>query len=161
MKSLDHNAIARSIALMGFDLERQMRKKRHEADNYGLAETQQQYQVSVSGVAGAGAFTDFTIKFNEIIYFAPQWRNNKMEDPQMSWGAVLDSGRAFFAVNVKEWLLDDKCNYTGAIISIGAQAGAYGGLGGVDGSPYSGTIHLTFQGLSAPVEDTGLAVGPN
>lgn len=155
MKTLDHNAIARSVHLMGFRLSEQMHRKRHEHDATKLAEVQQQYQLKIDGVAGAGAFTDFTINFNEIFYYAPTQRNNKNEDPQIWWGANLESGQAFFSVHVKQWLLDDSANYKGAVVTVGVQAGAYGGLGGVDGSAFTGTVHITFQGLGVPIEDPG------
>ena len=155
MKTLDHNAITRSVHMMGFRLADRMYRKRHENDATHLTETQQQFQLSISGVAGAGAFTDFTIHFNEVIYYAPTQRNNKNEDPQVWWGANLDSGDAFLSVHVKQWLLDENANYVGAIVRVGVMQGAYAGQGAVSGSAYAGTIHITFQGLSVPVEDPG------
>lgn len=155
MKTLDHNAIARSAALMGFRLGHEVYKARHRHDATRLAEVQQQFQLDISGVAGSGSWVDYDIVFKEVLYYAPTQRANKNEDPQVWWGAVLDSGSAFFSVHVKEWKLDENANYKGATVRVGVMQGAYAGEGGADGSAFRGTIHITFQGLGVPVEDPG------
>ncbi len=59
MKHLDHNAVQRSLNLMGFALADRTLKKRHSADAYRLAEVQLQHQIAVEGDAGVGTFKDF------------------------------------------------------------------------------------------------------
>lgn len=160
MKTLDHNAIARSVTQIGFRLSDQMYQKRHLLDGTKLTEIEQQFQIIISGVAGAGSFAEATCHFQETLYYAPIQRNTKNEDPQVWWGCNLDKGDAFFSVHVKKWLLDDSANYTGAVVRIGVMQGAYAGQGGVDGSAFKGTIHVTFQGLGIPVEDPGFDETP-
>lgn len=160
MKTLDHNAIARSVDAMGFRLGAAMYRKRHATDAFRATEIQQQYQVEIGGVAGAGAFTESTIHFQETMYYAPLQRNITTEDPQVTWGVNLDKGDAFVSVHVKRWLLDDNANYIGAVLRIGVMQGAYAGQGGVEGSAFKGTIHVTFQGYGIPVEDPGFDETP-
>lgn len=137
---------------MAFEMQDHILRKRHEADHYKLAEVHQQVQIEVAGTSGAGAWSTRDVHFDETFYYAPGQRLNQNEDPQVTWGAVLDSGRAFFSVHVEKWILDRNSNYTGAVIAIGAQG---------DGSQYRGTIHCTFQGYSAPNDDPGLDEGPS
>lgn len=152
MKGIDHHAISRSIAVMAFDMQHHILKKRHQADDFKLAEIQQQAQIDVSGTGGVGAWTTKEVHFDETFYYAPGQRLNQNEDPQVAWGAVLDEGRAFFSVHVEKWLLDTNSNYTGAVIAIGAQG---------DGSKYRGTVHVCFQGYGAPNDDPGFDEGPS
>lgn len=160
MKQLDHNAVARAVALMGFQLTEKILDKRHEADDIKLAETQQQYQLDLTGTAQSGDYVQYTINFGEVIYYAPLQRVNKLEDPQVWWGAVFDQGRCMLTVHVKQWLLDDSANYTGAIVEVGFQQTSYDQQQSPDGTPFQATIHITFQGLSAPVEDPGYTDTP-
>jgi hypothetical protein len=155
MKTLDHNAIARATLNMGFRLNQRMDKKRHYDDDVRLAETMQHYQLDLKGNAQSGFWVEYTISFEEVIYYAPLQRTNKMEDPQFWWGAVFDSGRAMLTAHVKKWVLDASANYTGAIVEVGFQQTTYDQSVSPAGTPFQATIHVTFQGLSAPVEDPG------
>jgi hypothetical protein len=155
MHTLDHNAIGRSLKVIGFQLAVNMHKARHQADDYRLAEVFEHHQLAVSGTAGTGAFTDFSINFQEVLYYAPTQRNNKLEDPQVTHGVQLDSGDAKLIVYVTKWLLDDSANYLGAVVRIGAEEVTWS-----PGSSYSGTVHITFQGLGVPVEDPGFTDTP-
>lgn len=151
MKTLDHNAISRSLHVLGYRLYEGQTLKRYEGLDYKLTEVLQQYQIDVSGIAGTGVSTDVTINFQEVLYYAPQERNIVTEDPQITGhSAVLDSGDVHFDVYVVKWLFDENVNYTGAVVRIGATE-----VGWAPGSAYSGTVHITFQGLGVPVEDPG------
>lgn len=150
MKTLSHNAIARSLEVVGYRNNVAMHRRRHEADNYRLAEVLEQYQLDVSGTTGTGAFVDASITFAETLYYAPLQRNIKTEDPHVLVGSVLDKGDAKFIVHVIKWLLDDAANYLGAIVRIGVEQ-----VGWAPASKFEGTIHITFQGLGIPVEDAG------
>jgi hypothetical protein len=150
VKTLEHNAINRSLAQMGYQLTEQILDARTAHDKYRLAEVTQQYQLAISGIAGAGAYTDFTVNFQERIMYAPLQRANKNEDPQVSHGLQLDTGDVFVTVIVKDWILDDSANYIGANVRVGVTEAAW-----APGASYSGTVHLTVQGLSVPIEDPG------
>ena len=154
MKTLDHNAIGRSLAAIGFQTAERMRAKRHEADAYRLAEVFLQFQISVSGNTGPhGCYEDVTINFPEVLYYAPLQRSIKTEDPHVTFGAMLDSGNAMFSVHVAKWVMDDTGNYKGATIRIAAIAGPFADTNGA--SAFSGTIHVAVQGMGMPIEDTG------
>ncbi len=157
MKHLDHNAVQRSLNLMGFALADRTLKKRHDADAYRLAEVQLQHQIKVEGEAGVGVFEDFDLIFKEILYYAPRQRMNTNKEPQMWWGATLDKGQAFFSVHVKKWNLTEGGNYKGATVSVGVQQGSYPGAGGTELTHFEGRIHVTFQGFGIPVTATGAA----
>lgn len=150
MKNLEHNAIERSLGLIGYRNALAIHRRRHEADSYRLAEVFQQYQIEVSGTSGTGAFVDADINFQEVLYYAPLQRNSKTEDPHVTHGVSVDSGEARFAVYVVRWLLDQNANYTGAVVRIGVEQ-----LGYAPASAFAATIHITFQGLGVPVEDAG------
>jgi hypothetical protein len=104
----------------------------------------------VSGVAGSGAFTDFTITFQETLYYAPLQRNLKLEDPHVTFGYQLDSGDAKITAYVKSWTMDDNANYVGAIVRVHVEQFEW-----APRSSFSGAVHATFQGYGVPVEDVG------
>lgn len=135
---------------MAYALTEESRQRRHQGDPYRPAEVFQHYQVDVSGTTGTGVFTDVTINFQEVLYYAPLQRNVKTEDPQVTHGVVLDSGDAHVTAYVVKWLLDDNANYMGAVVRIGATQ-----VGWAPASQFSGTLHITFQGYGIPVEDPG------
>lgn len=155
MKTLDHNAIERSLAVVGYRNTLDIHRRRHEADDYRLAEVLQQYQIEISGAAGTGAFLDATINFQEVLYYAPLQRNIKTEDPQVTHGVVFDTGEAKLIVYVTKWLLDENANYTGAIVRVGVEQ-----VGWAPASAFAATVHITFQGLGIPVEDPGFDETP-
>jgi hypothetical protein len=159
MKTLDHNAIHRSLHSMTFRLQERQQAKRKETGHYDLAETLQQFQMAIQGNAGQDDYSEVTINFPETIYYAPLQRaSNRNEDPQFTWGIQLDSGDAHFSVHVTGWQLDADANYTGATIRVHAMQPKW--FRGKVPSPYSGTLHCTFQGLSVPVEDPGYDENP-
>lgn len=155
MKQLDHNAIQRSLELVGYRNTLAIHRRRHMDDEHRLAEVLQQYQIDVSGTTGTGAYVDASITFAETLYYAPLQRNIKTEDPQVAYGTVLDSGDAKFVVHVVKWLLDESANYLGATVRIGVEQVAW-----APASEFAGTIHITFQGLGIPVEDAGFDETP-
>ena len=92
MKTLDHNAIHRALSKVGYQYALDMHHGRHSADAYKLAEVFQQYQLDISGTSGSGAYCDFTVNFQEVMYYAPTQRNIKTEDPHFTYGYQLDTG---------------------------------------------------------------------
>jgi hypothetical protein len=154
MKTLDHNAVARSLKAV-VQIPISIDRKKHEGDAYKLTEVLQQYQLDISGTTGADANTDFNVDFQETLYYAPTQRNIKTEDPQFTWGAQLDKGDAGFFVYVTKWKLDDSANYTGATIRVVVHEFDF-----APSSNFSGAIHVTFQGMGVPVEDPGYTDTP-
>lgn len=150
MKTLDHNAITRSLLKLGYQNVLDIQRSQHRSDATKLAEVFQQYQMDVSGVAGSGAYCDFTVTFQEVLYYAPLQRNLKLEDPHVTYGYQLDSGDAKLHAYVKSWTLDENANYLGAIVRVHVEQFAWAPL-----SPFSGAVHVTFQGYGVPAEDPG------
>jgi hypothetical protein len=155
MKTLEHNAIARSLSRIGYRNVLDIQRAQSRNDGTKFAEVLQQYQMDVSGQAGSGAFTDFTITFQEALYYAPLQRNLKLEDPHFTYGYQLDTGDAKIVAYVKNWTLDDNANYLGAIVRVHVEQFEWAQL-----SKFSGTVHVTFQGYGVPVEDTGYTDTP-
>jgi hypothetical protein len=153
-KPMDHNAIHRSVSVMGFDLQRMIEKKRTNVARYAMAETEQQFQQDFTATlngSGVPLFIPATFTFPETVVYAPRQRQVSNEDPQVWVGAVLDVGHAHVTGFVKKWVMDASANYIGADVIISLL-----GSGEV-----KGTVHFTFQGLSSPNDDLGLDDGPS
>lgn len=150
MKTLDHNAIARSLTQLGYRNVLDIQRAQQRSDATKLTEVLQQYQMDVSGVTGTGVFCDFTVTFQEVLYYAPLQRNLKLEDPHFTYGYQLDTGDAKITAYVKSWTLDDNANYLGAIVRVHVEQFAW-----APASPFSGAVHCTFQGYGVPAEDSG------
>lgn len=154
MKTLDHNAIDRSLSFMAMRIPERHTARKIQDNFIRPQEVEQQFQVPITGRTGRDSFTDIDVNFSETIYYAPLQRSgNKNEDPHFSWGMQLDSGDAIFSVHVTTWNLDEEANYTGATVRIHGAEPAW--FHGKIQKPYSGTLHLTFEGLAIPVEDPG------
>lgn len=115
----------------------------------GLAETDQQYQFPITGHAEElPAFTTVSITFDFPFYYAPSQRDSDLERPHVGWGAECDAF-VMLSVHVSDWVTDEDTGATiGATVAIGVSA---------QGSDvaFSGKIHITFQGFSAPDEVDG------
>jgi hypothetical protein len=158
MKTLDHNAVSRSLHLVGYQFSRDMARKARAADAYKLAEVNLEYQIDLTGQAypkNNGTSIDVPIVFQEVLYYAPLQRNIKTEDPHVTTGYQLDSGDVKLHVYVTQWTLDDSANYSGATVRIAAERFPW-----ATGSAWAGTVHINFQGLGAPVEDPGYTETP-
>jgi hypothetical protein len=139
-------SIVRSISVLGFRLREQMHAKEREGAPSRLAETDQQFQVQVSGSAGSTTiWTKVKVIFDETIYVAPAQRQNPLGEPHFTFGSTMQSATpVILHATVQDWITDTSGNYTGAEVNIG-----------VDGrdsqpKPYKATVHLLFQGFSAP-----------
>lgn len=155
-KPMDHNAVGRSVAMMGFNMQRMIEKRRTNIARYALSETEQQFQQEFtvnpsSTQIGQLTVVTATIMFTETIVYAPRQRQSNSEDPQMWFGAVLDIGEATVTGHVSEWVMDEAGNFIGAVVSICVTAF----------TKVQGTAHFTFQGLSSPIDDPGLDDGPS
>lgn len=141
------SSITRSIAALGFHLNEQMHKKQHEGHDSRLAETDQQFQIEVSGEAGETiVWTQKEVTFDHMIFKAVAQRQNPLGEPHFTYGYAMQSDSpVILHATVQRWLTDTTGNYTGAIIGIAVD--------GRSETPISfkANIHLTFQGLSAPV----------
>jgi len=140
-------SIARSISALGFQLDKQMHDKHAEGAPSRLAEADQQFQVKVSGAATTQrTWTKVQVTFDEVIYRAPAQRNNPLEEPHFTFGSTMQSDEpVILHAIVQKWLTDSAGNYTGAEVNIGVS-----GDSEENPVPFNATVHLVFQGLSAP-----------
>jgi hypothetical protein len=150
MTALRHNDIVRSISRMTIQTRRAIDRKSREADAYKLAETEQQFQIPVSGTLGTEpAWATSEVQFEEIFYVAPYQRDNQNPEPQVTYGYVRESGAPVIVTAlVDSWVRDPESNFIGANIMIGTHD-----PGGA-GEDYAGRVHMTFQGYSAPRDTT-------
>lgn len=145
MGGISATSIARSLSAMAFDLQLQREHKAKDVHRNRLAETDQQFQLEVSGVGGGIAgWTHFDIAFDEIIYNAPAQRDNPLSEPHMVFGYVMESGPpVMLSACVTKWKKNASGHFIGAKVAVSAMGGS--GAGRV-----KARVHLTFQGLSAP-----------
>lgn len=144
--SISEGSIVRSVARLGFQLGEQQHRKQHEGAASKLTETDQQFQVPVSGEAAQLVeFSTVTVTFDETIYLAPAQRQNRLEEPHFTFGSSMQSDTpVMLTATVQKWIKDTAGNFTGAQVAIGASAA------GVGLTKFKGNVHLNFQGFSSP-----------
>jgi hypothetical protein len=140
----------RSIADLTVKSVKATQKLQRWYEELGLAETDQQYQFQISGTAATlPAFTTLAITFDFPFHFAPAQRDSDLETPQMTYGGVCDAF-VMLSAHVVQWTQDEDTGaYTAALVAVGCQAA-------VEDLDFTGAIHMTFQGYSAP-DDTDTA----
>lgn len=115
-----------------------------------MREIEQQFQVAISGVAGAvPAFEGATLQFDVPFYYAPGQRDSDLEFPHFTYGSHTNPAVGVHAT-VSEWVHDET---NGSVIGAVVQIGAVG-----LGEEFTGFAHLTFQGFGALAEEDGVAL---
>lgn len=144
---IGEKSITRSISQLGFHIGEQVKAKKAEGAASRLRETDQQFQVPVSGEAGtAPTWEQIKVTFDEEIFFAPAQRDNPLEEPHFTFGSSMQSEvPVILHATVQRWIQDSAGNFTGAVVNIGSS-----GATGDAPIPFSAIVHLTFQGFSAP-----------
>jgi len=112
----------------------------------GATELDLQYQLEISGKADTViALTTKSIDFEIDFFYAPGNRDSDLERPHMIFGGEADAPVALSAT-VVAWHEDpDSGAVTGADVAIGACAPTL--------TPFTGKVHITFQGWGL-VRDT-------
>lgn len=146
--SIAETNIARSISTLGFRMSEQMHRKSREAAASRLAETDQQFQIEVSGEAAqAMEWETIDLTFDETIYIAPAQRTSPLSEPHFTFGSTMQSDTPVILVaTVQKWLTDSTGNFIGATVHLGVSAMNEGATL----VKYRATVHLVFQGLSSP-----------
>lgn len=117
-----------------------------------LTETDQQYQIPVSGTARTVAgFGVLAITFDYPFYYAPGQRDSDLERPHMVYGAECDAFVVLHA-HVQDWDIESA---TGAIVGATVVVAC---LSAAD-IDFTGKLHLTFQGFSSPNDDVDVTEG--
>lgn len=133
-------------------------KRRAQLGYDALLESEQQFQLPISGVASTiGAWATIEVVFDLEFFDAPEQRNSSLAVPLFTYGAFIDptttgdalnpTGAVMVTACVQEWNIDTRGAYIGATIAVGTSA-----MGGADVT-FTGYLHLAFQGYGAPAEN--------
>jgi hypothetical protein len=130
---------------------RETQERERRALALGLQEIDQQFQIPVSGSAGTTiAWSSAAVGFDYPFAYAPGMRDSDLDVPQMTYGAVIESGTpVVLTAVVTDWTrepTDD--SITGATLQIGAYSP--GAAAAID---FGAFLHVTFQGYGALLED--------
>lgn len=145
-----HADLHRSVAAMGFGFQVAIGRKTAETARQKLAESDQQFQLGVSGLAGTiVAWSDARITFAETLVFAPTQRDsNRLPQPHVYFGSVLRSGPPVIITGIVDsWIQDRNGNFTGAHIKIGVHS-----PGATAQVRFEAELHVTVQGFGAPTD---------
>ena len=113
-----------------------------------LQELEQQFQVPVAGAgASVAANATTTLVFDVEFFDAPEQRDSSLTVPHFTFGAYLE-GQVMISASVLVWTTDSRGAFIGAEVTIGVCA-----PGSAIEVPYSGYVHLTFQGYGAISEN--------
>jgi hypothetical protein len=145
---------------MALGLPAARHKRAHEADDYGMAEREQQYQYEFSGQAGVlPAEIQLTINFG-VVFPSDHGnqRDSTLDRPQVGIGFETEYGPAGLIpyAHVSEWIQDVDFNYTGAKMTVGVHcpAVAIEGLN-VSQARFKLALHVGFQGRCSVVDPDG------
>lgn len=149
---LGATAIQRSLEKLAFSIRVKAVAKANAGNAYQLTEVFQQYQIDVSGSVGSSpAFNEVQVPFQEMFYDVPGQRDSNHSEPHFTCGLVLDDGSPdlIYSVAVTDWNTDAQGNFTAATVRIGMFNPVLG-----SGTSFTGRLHVTFQGYSAPTDTT-------
>lgn len=136
---------------MTIGIARAVKKRSAEADLYGLAEREQQYQYELVGSVGVLP-TEVALTLNFGIQFVADsgnQRDSSLDRPHLRTGFEEDfapPGTIPYA-KVTSWLQDVDLNFVGAKVLVGVHcpAAAFEGTE-VNQSRFRMAVHLSFQG---------------
>lgn len=149
MSSVRTGALSRSIAALAFgNVERFYEDQRTRARE-SLAEYMQQFQVPVSGTLGGSiGWANLNVDFDVPMLRSPASRHAPFDKPTFTYGVYLQTGvDGIIVANVRKWVEDER-SVNGALLRVGAYV-----PGAASETAFKATLHLTFQGLGAPIDD--------
>lgn len=154
------NALATAVAGLALDHEQALERRRGGLAADKLGEVENQFQVKVDGIATDVAdWASFDVTFDVEFAYAPSDRDSNLIMPHVTHGAFFDTVSSAPSsddqtvsvsahVAVRAWRSNvDSGALTGATVAVAVTS-----PGNKDGTFYSGTIHLTFQGWGTPPE---------
>lgn len=157
---LAHSDLQRSLRAMTIGYAQAMHRRRHMADDYGLAERVQQFQYELTGYIG-----DLPVEATIPIRFALMFmadsgnqRDSTLDRPHVHVGfeeEYAPAGTIPYA-KVISWIQDDDFNYVGANVLVGVHcpAVAIEGLV-VNQARVKIALHISFQGWGAMIDPDG------
>jgi hypothetical protein len=136
-----------------------MQQRAARTAEISLQETTQQYQFEIEGTAGTGlAWASVVVTLDYEFYSAPGQRDSDLDRPQFYFGAEVappidepagdhpEPEPVAVIATVTRWLInEDNGAITGANVSVGCFADR-------EGAPFTGLVHLSFQGFTALVD---------
>lgn len=150
---LTSSHIHNSITKIGIDLHRQMERKKHIGDFYGLRELEFQAQYDFSGTIGSlPTETDIHIPFAVTFIGDPGNQRDSTQDrphARLTPELLIAPAGVVPYHYVLRWDLDDDFNYVGAVVRVGVHSPALT-AGEVPASTnVQGILHAAFQGYGA------------
>jgi hypothetical protein len=142
-----HN-LAASVRRLAIDIAAARERKTRTLADELLGEREEQFQVEITGTAGALAWSTIELGFEHVYSEAIARRTSQLKVPQFHAGFELrqprDRGVVLHA-QVARWLYDGP-HVGGVLVRLGAED-PYGP------TPYRAVAHLTFQGYGVLRDD--------
>lgn len=142
------HATQRAVQAITLGVAKSTARVRAREAELGLAETEQQYKIPVTGTASTlPGFSFLAVFFDYPFYYAPGQRDSDLEKPLMTFGGECDAD-VMLGAHVRDWYMDDERGaVTGAVVVVSA-------LAAIAGTDFTGKVNVTFQGFSAPDDTT-------
>lgn len=144
-------ALERSIRAFSMDQQAKHEEAVEARAQESMGEFEQQFQVPLSGEAGSLiTWTEVTATFASPFVLTDD-RDSPHQYPQFWHGAVIESGPPVMVTAcVRDWITTADGDVTGAKVAVGV---CRPGVDEDSFKKFKGTVHLTFQGWSAPFDD--------
>jgi hypothetical protein len=141
--------VQRSLAHLTVSTQLAMRERERQNDEIRGGETEQQYKVLVTGVAGdLMAWQTTEITFDAPFIAATDLRDADFDTPLFTFGAEMQSRTPVIVTAViTGWLVDEDGAATGVRLAIGAHNPAGGDV------KFEAIAHLLFEGWAGTVLD--------
>lgn len=159
-KHVGTHALERAISQLAVGGTLNLDARRAAAGYDQFQEMTHQFQIPIGGTARNGwGWTEINVPFDVDFMFVPEQRDSPLAVPHFSAGPVVSvhpdaGGCVAVACNVVEWARDAASDaITGAVVAIGVTSG------GAD-RPFSGYVHLTFQGFGLVTESSPSSQDP-
>jgi hypothetical protein len=164
--SVPTHAIQRSISKLAHGIAQEIRSTEQRRKDGALVECVEQFQISVSGTASDyPGWLELELNFNQRFTIGTGNRESNLQRPhfhssfelttgqsqnatviESAPGGVTRSDPVIFHAVVTEWVLDDMAMVSGCKLKLGAVAPG-------DTVVFQGFVHVSFQGLGAPIQD--------
>ena len=145
MPTPDQQALERSLKALRIGPVKDIQAIQKRAEQDGLIEREEQFQISVAGVAQEFyAWDTVQINFSTVFVDATGQRDSPFDRPHISVGAELYTPvPVALLATVMGWKTNDRNETLGAKVAIGVSSTDRA-------TKFRGSVHLTFQGFGQP-----------
>lgn len=145
MPTPDQQALERSLKALRIGPVRDIERIQKRAEDDGLIEREEQFQIGVAGVAEEFyAWDKVDITFSNIFVDATGQRDSPFDRPHISVGAELYTPvPVALTATVMAWKTNDRNEVLGATVAIGVSSTDRA-------TKFRGSVHITFQGFGQP-----------